>query len=250
MIRTIIIDDEAHCRERLEKLLRDHFGQTVEVTDTCPSVEEALASIRKHRPNLLMLDVQLQDQTGFDLLERLGNHSADVIFTTAYGHYAVEAFRFSALDYLLKPIDLPDLQRALGRALEKKESADTAAKLDLLLHNLRQERRENKRICLPVMNGMVFIQVSDIIRCESEVNYTHIYMSDGQKYLASRTLKEFEEMLADYNFVRVHNSHLVNLAHVLSYSKGKGGYITMSDQSTVGVSTRRREAFLRKVSGN
>ncbi len=166
----------------------------------------------------------------------------EVIFTTAYEKYAVQAFKFSAIDYLLKPVEPADLQAAVQKAIEKKSNSDTSKKIDVLLHNVQGA---SKKICVPVINGFIFLQVSDIVHCQSEVNYTNIFLKDKQKILVSRTLKEFEELLTDYSFFRIHNSHLINLNYIKSYNRGKGGYVTMTDSTQIEVSTRRRDEFLK-----
>ncbi|WEK37062.1 MAG: LytTR family DNA-binding domain-containing protein [Candidatus Pseudobacter hemicellulosilyticus] len=247
MIKAIIIEDEQHCVQRLQGLLQQQAPLAVRVVAVAGSVAEGLQAIREHRPQLVFLDIQLQEQTAFDLLGQLEQKDFEIIFTTAYDQYAVPAFRFSALDYLLKPIDPDQLQEALTRITGRQQDHHTAARLDALLHNLKDLQGATKKICVPVMNGLVFVQVSDIIRCQSQVNYTTFYLKDGQTMVVAKTLKEFEGMLNDYNFFRVHNSHLVNIAYIKSYNKGKGGYVVMSDDSEVEVSSRRKEAFLKKL---
>jgi two-component system, LytTR family, response regulator len=156
-----------------------------------------------------------------------------------------QAFKFSAIDYLLKPVDREDLKAAIGRLSDKIHKTNASKKIDTLIHNLHGA---SKRICVPVVTGLVFLQVNDIIRCQSDVNYTTLYLRDRQKLVVAKTLKEFEELLTDYNFFRVHNSHLINLAYIKNYNKGKGGFLTMTDQSIVEVSTRRKEEFMKKLS--
>jgi two-component system LytT family response regulator len=247
MIRSILIDDEQHCIDRLSGLLRQYEG-IIEVSGAYRDVEEGEKAIRAQRPDLVFLDIQIGAATAFDLLRRMGDPSFGIIFTTAFDKYAVEAFRFSAIDYLLKPIDPDQLNEAVQK-LEKRQSAgDTARKLDALFHNLKDIQGASRRICVPVVNGLVFIQVGDIIRCQSEINYTTLFLKDKQKLTVAKTLGEFEDLLSGSDFFRVHNSHLVNLACIKSYHKGKGGFLTMIDQSQVEVSTRRKDEFLRRLS--
>lgn len=247
MITAIIIDDEQHCIDRLSRLLQQNFASTIQLARACHDVEEGLSVIPKIAPDVIFLDVQLRNKTGFELLQQLGRADFKVIFTTAYDQYAVQAFKFSALDYLLKPVDPDDLARAVAKLTDQKERNETAAKLEVLLYNLKNIQGASKRICVPVSGGMVFLQVSDIVRCQSDVNYTYLFLHNGQKLLVAKTLKEFEELLSAYGFFRIHNSHLVNLAYVKSYNKGKGGYVTMTDNSTIEVSTRRKESFLNRL---
>jgi two-component system LytT family response regulator len=244
MITAIIVDDEEHCMNRLRSLIMDQFTQNIQLIGCFYTVDEALAGIKKLQPGLVFLDVQIHEKTGFDLLKQADHTNFEVIFTTAHEKYAVQAFKFSAIDYLLKPIDAGDLKSALEKLNEKMSKNDKSKKIEALLHNIQSA---SKRICVPVIKGLVFLQITDIIRCQSEINYTNIFLKDKQKLLVAKTLKEFEEMLVDYNFFRVHNSHLINLAYIKSYNKGKGGYITMMDNSSIEVSTRRRDDFLKKM---
>jgi two-component system LytT family response regulator len=219
----------------------------IEVSGSFKTVEEGVEAIKKLKPQLAFLDVEINDKTGFDLLQQLPEINFEVIFTTAYDKYAVQAFKFSALDYLLKPVDADDLQRAISKLNQKNSQREMSQKFDALFHNLKSMQGASKKICVPVVNGLVFIQVSDIVHCESEINYTKLFLKDKQKLLVARTLKEFEEMLADYNFYRVHNSHLINLAYIKSYNKGKGGFVSMQDGSEIEVSTRRKDEFLKML---
>lgn len=245
MIRALIIDDEQHCIDRLSGQLQAFFPQHVHLMDSLNTAEQGLKAILKYKPDLVFLDVQLTDKTGFDLLKELGDINFQIIFTTAYDKYAVQAFKFSALDYLLKPIDPDDLKQAVAKLVEKNPTIETTQKLETLLGNFYGA---SKRICVPVVNGLVVLKVEDIVRCESDINYTTIFMKDKQKLTVAKILKEFEEMLTEYNFFRIHNSHLINLAYIKSYNKGKGGFVTMTDNSDIEVSTRRRDDFLKKLS--
>jgi len=248
MIRTLIIDDEQHCIDRLQKLLQDYHPETIRLLGTYSDAAAAEESIRILRPDLVFLDIQIGATTAFDLLKNIGEPAFELIFTTAHDKYAVQAFRYSAIDYLLKPIDATMLGESIGRLEKKIAGHETARKLDALFHNLKNLQGPSRRICVPVVNGLIFIQVSDIIRCQSEINYTTLFMKDKQKLTVARTLREFEELLADANFYRVHNSHLVNLAYIRSYHKGKGGFLTMIDNSQIEVSTRRKDDFLKALS--
>ena len=247
MIRAIIIDDEQHCIDRLSSLLIEKHRDTINLSATFSAIEEGLEAIIKLKPQLVFLDVQIHDKTGFDLLKQLSKIEFDIIFTTAYEKYAVQAIKFSAIDYLLKPVTPEDLDHAIKKSAAKITANDTSAKLDTLFHNLKNIQGLSKKICVPVVTGLVFLDISDIIRCESDVNYTTIFLKDRQKLVVAKTLKEFEEMLSDYNFFRVHNSHLINLACIKSYNKGKGGFVTLLDATSVEVSTRRKDDFLKAI---
>lgn len=247
MISTIIIDDEQHCIDRLCKLLTT-YCQSIDIAGCFQTIEEGIAGIKLLNPELVFLDVQIHDKTGFELLEKTKPVTFEVIFTTAFEKYAIQAFKFSALDYLLKPIDPDDLKQAVEK-LGKKISKDIMPKkLETLLHNLNDIRGSSKRITIPTVNGLTFIQVNDIIRCESTINYTTLFLKDRQKITVAKTLKDFEELLTDYHFFRIHNSHLINLKYIISYQKGKGGSVLMTDHSEIEVSTRRKEAFLKRLS--
>lgn len=247
MIRTIIIDDETHCIDRLTGLVNEYHAGAIEILGAYRTAGEGLRAIQTLRPELIFLDIQIHDSTAFDLLRQIKEIDFEVIFTTAFDKYAVEAFRFSAIDYLLKPIAPEELQQSVKRLEKKMAKNETTQKLDTLFHNFQNIQGASRRIAVPVINGLVFIQVSDIIRCESEINYTTLFLKDKQKLTVARTLREFEELLTNANFYRVHNSHLVNLAYIKNYNKGKGGILTMTDNSQVEVSTRRKEDFLKKL---
>ena len=246
MIKAIIIDDEMHCIKRLEFMLAD-VKDIVEICGVFQSVETGIKAIKEIKPDLIFLDVEINNETGFDLLKKVPAINFEVIFTTAYDKYAVQAFKFSALDYLLKPVEENELMQALNKLHEKIASKQTAKKFESLFHNLNATNNTSKKICVPVVNGIEFITVNKILRCESDINYTTIFMLNKQKLTVAKTLKEFEELLSDYNFYRVHNSHLINLAYIKHYNKGHGGFVTMEDGSEIEVSVRRKDEFLKKL---
>lgn len=249
IMTAIIIDDEQHCIDQLQYLLQQHLRQSIQVVAVAKTVDEGVAVVKALQPQLVFLDVQVHDRTGFDLLKQLAPVPFAVIFTTAFDKYAVQAFKFSAVDYLLKPVDKDDLRAAVDKAAEATRLKQTAGKIDVLFHNMQQQGYQQRRICIPISTGLIFLQVNDIIRCESNINYTTLYTNDKRKIVAAKTLKEFEEMLADSNFYRVHNSHLVNLAYISHYNKGRvgGGTITLTDGSEVEVATRRKDEFIKRM---
>lgn len=247
MIQAIIIDDEQHCIDRLSQMLHEYCKYSVELAGTFKNVKDGIAAIENLRPQLVFLDVQIGDETGFDLLQQLKQISFDVIFTTAHDKYAVKAFKFSALDYLLKPIDPDDLQQAIERFKNKTSANGINQKFETLFHNLKSTGVSSKKISVATITGFEFLNVGDILRCQSDVNYTTLFLTNKRKLMVAKTLKEFEELLTDYNFYRVHNSHLINLSYIKSYNKGKGGYVTMNDDSEIEVSTRRKEDFLKRL---
>lgn len=247
MIKVIIVDDEQHCIDRLKSLFLTKFAYKLKLVGTASSVLSAYDLIVQEKPDLIFLDVQLNELTGFDLLSKFDKLSFDVIFTTAYEKYAVKAFKFSAIGYLLKPVDIDDLKLAIDKFSDTIEQKDYKQKFDLLYANFKQLSLHDKKIAVPTLSGIEFIPVSSIIRCESDINYTTLYLTEKTKLVVAKTLKEFEELLTEYNFFRVHNSHLINLSFIKSYNKGKGGTVQLTDGSEVEVSTRRKEAFISKV---
>ncbi|HVU95731.1 MAG TPA: LytTR family DNA-binding domain-containing protein [Puia sp.] len=247
MIRAIIVEDEGHCSERLIELVRRHAGNRVLIEGVYETVDSGVKALRERRPELVFLDVQVKDRSGFDVLQETRELTYGVIFTTAYDRYAVQAFQFSAIDYLLKPVAGDELLRAIDRFEGARSAEDRARRLEALLHNLLETGVADKRIGLPVASGLIFVQVSMILRCESSSNYTLLFTTDGKKLVVSKTLKEFEALLTPYRFFRVHHSHLVNLRYIKNYQKGQGGTVTLTDDTIVEVSTRRKEEFLAQL---
>src|ERR1041385_7594820 len=204
MLKSVIVDDEAKSGESLKILIED-FCEDVEVCATCKSVDEGMAAIHQYQPDVVFLDIQMQRETGFDLLERLPEVNFEVVFTTAHSEYAIKAFKFSAIDYLLKPIDLEELKASLAK-VRKKIGQGMTARLQQLMRNLRETSGENYKLALPTSDGLFFLKVSSIVYCEASSNYTEIVHDDGRKHIVSRTLKEYDEMLSEYGFYRIHNS--------------------------------------------
>ncbi|MCL8007635.1 LytTR family DNA-binding domain-containing protein [Gelidibacter japonicus] len=244
MIRTIIIDDEQHCIDRVKELMDRH--QNMVLIGEFTTVESGIMGLKNLQPDVLFLDVQINEQTGFDVLKAIEAHPFEVIFTTAFDFYAVQAFKFSAIDYLLKPVDADDFNMAIDKVTDKLATKDFSKKVNHLLSNIIKPDI-HKKISVPTFEGFEFLEVADIVRCQSDVNYTNIFTKNGQKLLVSKTLKSFEELLTDCNFYRVHNSHLINLEYIKKYTKGKGGYVTLKDDTVIEVSMRRKEGFLMRI---
>ena len=245
MITATIVDDEPDCCESMAMLL-ERYCPEVKVLDICYSAETALQSIMQHEPQILFLDIEMPFINGFELLEKLGNINFELIFTTSYDQYAIKAIRFSALDYLLKPVDREELQKAVQKAAQRKQHP-LPSQFDILLQKLKNPTIPISKIAIPTMEGFQLIAAASILSCESDSNYTHLFLKDKRKIIASRNLKEIEEMLEDYPFIRIHHSHLVNINEVDKYIKGEGGYLIMSDGSTVNVSRSRKELLLKKL---
>jgi two-component system LytT family response regulator len=246
MIITTIVDDEPDCCESLVMLL-ERYCPEVKVLDICYSAETAIQSIKEHEPQILFLDIEMPFLNGFELLEKLGNINFELIFTTSYDQYAIKAIRFSALDYLLKPVDREELQKGVQKAAQRNQHP-FPQQLDMLLQKLKHPAVPVNKIAIPTMEGFQLLAAASIISCESESNYTCLYLKDKRKIIASRNLKEMEEILEDYPFIRIHNSHVVNINEVERYIKGEGGYLIMSDGSIINVSRSRKELLLKKLS--
>jgi two-component system LytT family response regulator len=248
MITATIVDDEPYSCEALVTLL-ERYCPDVKVLDICYSAASALKSVNEQRPQILFLDIEMPHMNGFELLEKLSEIDFELIFTTSYDQYAIKAIRFSALDYLLKPIDWEELKKAVQKAVNSKQHP-LPGQIELLLQKLNHPTIAVNKIAIPTMEGLQMILAETIINCESDRNYTILFLKNKQKIIASRSLKEIEEMLEDYSFVRVHHSYLVNLNEVEKYMKGEGGYLLMSDGKTVDVSRSRKEILLKKLQPN
>lgn len=247
MLKVIIIDDEQHCVDRINKLLNQH-KKTIDIVEICTNVKDAKIAIESIKPDVIFLDIHLHEKTGFDLLKQFTTIDFEIIFTTAFDSYAINAFKFSALDYLLKPIDEDELNNTIKKIKDKVSLKDVSKKVEVLFHNLEEKTNQVKKIAVPTLEGLTFIKVTEIVRCQSDVNYTHIFLEGNKKITVAKTLKHFEDLLEPYNFFRTHNSHLINLSFVEKYVKGKGGYVLMSDRTHIEVAVRRKEGFINKLS--
>jgi two-component system LytT family response regulator len=245
MLKSIIVDDELKSRESLQILLHD-FCENVKVVELCQNVAEGIEAINRLKPDVVFLDIQMQRETGFDLLTRLKQIDFELIFTTAYSEYAIKAFKFSAIDYLLKPIDVPELQAAIEKVSKKREN-NISARIEHLIHNLKPASSQKFKIALPSSDGLVFVKVEEILYCEAESNYTQIHLVNGAKHLVSRTLKEYEDLLSDQDFFRIHNSYIINLNLIKNYVRGEGGYVVMTNGKSLDVSKRKKESFLSRL---
>ncbi len=244
MITAILIDDDQNLRSGMKQLLA-RYAPEIKIIGEADSVANGVEVIDHLQPQVVFLDIQMNDGTGFDILEQLalknGKITSHIVFITAHEQYAIKAFRFSALDFLLKPVDPDELQKVIEKIKSIVVKSDDYAHIDLLLENIRKKVDNFKRIALSNSDGMHLFEVSDIIRCESEDNYTKFYIKNNKPILISKTLKEYEELLTDHGFVRIHQSHLINLAFLKSYIKKDGGYVVMADNSNLPISQRKRE---------
>jgi len=244
ILRAIIVDDEPYCCEALAILLED--CRDVEIIEVCHDAEDALAAIRKHSPDLVFLDVEMPRMNGFEMLEQLSSVDFEIIFTTSYDQYALKAIRFSAIDYLLKPVDEEELLAAVKKVLQRSQKP-MAQQLEILMQKLHQPATPISRIAMPTMEGLQMIAVDSIISCESDSNYTILHLKNNKKLIVSRTLKEIDELLEDHSFVRVHRCYLANLNEVEKYVKGEGGYLVMSDGTSIDVARNKKDVLLKKL---
>ncbi|MEO8149025.1 MAG: LytTR family DNA-binding domain-containing protein [Bacteroidia bacterium] len=244
-MKSIIIDDEPDAREKLELLITKYCPQLT-IAAICKDASEGLAAIETHKPDLVFLDVEMPFMTGFDMLKRINKISFEVIFTTAHDHYAIRAIKFSALDYLLKPIDLEQLQEAVNKAFEKKNIAQSEKRYENFVGNLEAKEKLTS-ISVPTSDGFLIIKLTDIVWCSAANFYTIIYLTNKTEIVVTRTLKQFDELLSESGFVRIHNSHLINLAHLVRYIKGAGGQVEMSNGKVLDVSRRKKEELISKI---
>lgn len=243
-ISAILVDDELSSLQNLQQKLQEYCKQ-VAIVAMVQKPEEAIFLIRHHKPDVLFLDIEMPKMSGFHMLEELGACEAQIIFTTAYNQYSIEAIRISAFDYLVKPISIKDLQNAVGRLLTRNASR-TRERLDVLKDAFFSDTRsQDVKMAVPTNDGLDFLLISNIVRIESSSYYSKVFLLNGQVVLVTRLLKDFEEILAPYRFFRVHNSHLVNLRYIRKFTRSDGGQVIMENGETVDVSRRRREEFLK-----
>ena len=241
-MRALIIDDEVNNCHNLKNILAK-YCPAVQVLAMGHSAIEGLELIQQHQPDLIFLDIQMPGGSGFDLLEKLPSPDFKIIFVTAFDEFAIKALRLSAIDYLLKPVNILDLKAAVDRAARETQNLKEEA-IDNYIANRGRENGERK-IALPTAERIVYIRISEIVRFRGESNYTHVYLQDGQHILVSRTLKEYEELLSENGFLRTHQSHMVNQEHVRSFEKQDGGYLEMTDGSHISISRQRKEHVLK-----
>jgi two-component system, LytTR family, response regulator len=244
MITAVLIDDDSNLRNGMRELLA-FYAPDITIVGEAEDVATGVEVMDKLKPQVVFLDIQLNDGTGFDVLEKSaaknGKTTSHIVFITAHEEYAIKAFRFSALDFLLKPVDIDELEIVIAKIRETVDKKDNYAHIDLLLENIRKKVDTYKRIALTTAEGIHLFEVSDIIRCESEDNYTTFYIKNNKPVVISKTLKEYEEMLAEYGFERIHQKHLINLAYLKSYVKRDGGFVVMTDNTELPISPRKKE---------
>ncbi len=244
MIKAIIIDDEIHCLDTLSILLKDYCPQ-VQLQGQCRSAKQGIEAIEKFKPDLVFLDIEMPVMNGFELLEQVDEIFFAVIFTTSYDQYAIKAIHCSALDYLLKPIDPTELKHAVKK-VEEQRHLPMAEQFQILLKQIHGKNNSFNKIAVPTAEGFELIPADKILYFEANDNYTHLFLKNRNKIIACRTLKEMEEQIQEFtSFLRVHNSYMVNLNEVTKYVRGEGGYLVMSDGSSVNVSRSRKDKLFK-----
>lgn len=244
MVKALIVDDEPKNIRILHGLLSD-FCPQVRIAGEAQDAATAVSLIRSEQPDLLFLDIEMPYGNGFDLLDQVMPVNFEIIFITAFNEYTLKAFRYSALDYLLKPVSIDELKEAVQKAEAKLQQKQINQQLENLLLNLKRQTHLQK-IAVPWMDGLIFMPVADIIRFEAKGGYSHIFAKDQRKFLCSKTIREYEDILPEEIFYRIHNSHLINLNHIRKYHKGRGGIIEMEDGAMIEVASRRKDEFLAK----
>ena len=246
-IKAIIIDDELNSLQNLQQKL-EGFCPDINIVATAQKPEEGRLLLKQHQPDVVFLDIEMPKMSGFRMLEELGEYDFDIIFTTAYNHYSIDAIRISAFDYLVKPIGIEDLQQAVER-LHKTYNKQTKEKIDILKKSLSDNRSQEDKIAISTSEGIEFIPIKNILHIESKSNYSKIYMPENKNIMVTKILKDFEEMLLPYNFYRVHNSHLINLNYIKKYIRSEGGHVMLQDGTVIDISRRKKEEFLKMIGG-
>ena len=243
MIRCVLVDDEADSLEVIELLIKKHCPQ-VTVEASCNSAEKGMEAILRYKPDVVFLDIEMPNMNGFDMLENFDTLDFDIVFITAYHQFAIKAFRYSALNYLLKPVDLDELLETIRR-IEKRAAPPVREQMELLKDRINNPGKPLiARIALTTSFGMTFVDTADIVVCQSDSNYTRVHLVNGEKILVSKTLKEIDETLSGPDFYRIHNSYLINLHHIRKFVKGDGGYLVMVDETIVSISRTKKQEFL------
>ena len=245
MTKAVIIDDTKANRDTLEVLIEKYCPE-LKIVGKAANIEEAELVLENKQPELVFLDIEMAGGTGFDLLERLDEINFDVIFVTAYDKYAIRAFKFSAIDYLLKPINIRDLIHAVNKVTTK-ERFYSGNDLKEVIRNMQGATSENKKLAIASHQGLDFVPIQNLIRCEADGKYTLCVLKNGKRILSSKNLKEFETILSGENFYRVHHSHLINMGHIKHYVKQDGGCLIMINDDKIGIAQRKKEDFLKQL---
>lgn len=243
MLNAVLIDDENNALEVL-KMQLIQFCKGINVVATCHGGAKGIEAIKEFRPDVVFLDIEMPHVNGFDVIKATEGYPYEVIFTTAYDQFAIKAFKVAALDYLLKPIDIAELQSSVERIKTKKGGDNLEQKIQTLFQQLQKPQRLTDKIALPLGEAMQLVLPDEITRCESDSNYTHVFLANGKKITIAKTLKEVEQNIYGGPFFRIHQSHLVNINHISKYIKGDNAYVIMKDGTQIGISRNKKEAFL------
>lgn len=238
----ILVDDEPGNIITLSELLREYCPE-IAIVDTAQDIKKAYDSIKLNRPDVVFLDIEMPYGTAFDLLDKFGIVEFEVVFITAFNDYAIRAFKYAALDYLLKPVNIAELKEAVKKVTKRMEEKKVNLRISSLLANLRSENQLNQKIGLPTSEGFYFEEVNNLMHLEASGSYTQLFIKGRKKLLVSKNLKEFEEILPDSSFCRVHHSHIININFVKKYFKGRGGYVEMEDGTTIEIAVRKKDDF-------
>ncbi len=246
-MKTLIIEDEQKSREMLAGIIKKNCPK-LQVVGLANNVKEGVEMIKSLNPELVFLDISMPDGSGFDLLEKVQGHKFELIFATASDQHAIRAIKYSACDYLLKPIDIDELKVAVDKAVQKKLSSPPSMEnLQFLIQQLKRPDDNFQKITLPTGNAFEIVNIKDIIRCEADTSYTYFYLTDKRKLMVSAGLKHYEELLPENDFIRVHHHHLINMNHVVRFLKVDGGYAVMSDGTQIEISRRKKDTFLERL---
>lgn len=245
MIKTIIIEDEQQNLEVMELMLKKH-SDVIEIVDSCSTPAKGIESIQEYRPDLVFLDIEMPRMNGFEMLKKLGTISFEIVFTTAYNKYAIDAIKVSALDYLLKPIDAEELGIAINKCRQNILNKNNNEKIDVLLRNLNQHHALERTLTLASADGIRFIKMKDIVRLEASGRYTKFHLVNKEIILSSRTMGDFEETLSSNEFFRIHETHIINLMYIDRFHKGNN-YVLLTDKTELPLARRRKEDFLKII---
>jgi two-component system LytT family response regulator len=246
MLSAILVDDEESNVSSLKEKISRHCKE-LHIAALCYNATDAIAAINSLQPDVVFLDIEMPVMNGFLLLQNLTFKNFELIFTTAYDHYAIKAIRFSALDYLVKPIEIEELKYAVNRAIEKRSDITSAQQLEILLENLPPRKNSFQKIAIPTTDGLQFIKIHDILYLEANMNYTFVVLTDSKKFIVCQTLKTFEDMLPADTFIRIHNSYIINKHFAEKYIRGEGGQVVLANGVTLDVSKRKKADFLRAI---
>lgn len=243
MLSALLIDDEPK-NNRILKLMLEEFCPQVKVDGLAENAEEGLQLIHEKDPNLVFLDIEMPFGSGFDLLDKIKPVSFEIIFITAFNNYSLKAIKYSALDYLLKPVNIDELIMAVAKAEEKVKARSVNSRIENLIFNLKKPNAGLQKLALPSKEGYIFVALSDIVRCEAKNGYTIFHIKGIEKVISSKSIKEYEPLLTDDMFFRIHNSHIINLNHIKKYHRGRGGIVEMEDGTMLEVATRRKDELM------